>query len=92
MQLLTVIIFSISVSIAINIMARNGEVLHFYGKFLASLPSVFAKPLGECVKCFSGQLAFWSYIFIVSKYNIVEHLTTVSISIIIGYLWQNYVK
>ena len=90
--MIDVIIFATFTAIATNIIMQPGEILHFWSRILNKLPEQAAKPLGECVKCFGGQLAFWGYIFFIPKYDIIQHTITVTTTIILGYLWQNYAK
>lgn len=41
------------------------NILNWYGRWLGTLPEWLGKPLGLCSKCFAGQLALWSSLFIV---------------------------
>lgn len=90
--MIEILIFSISFSIAVNIMLQPDEFLGLYGKLLGRLPFWIAKPFGECVKCFGGQVALWSYLILNNSYNFTEHITIISITIITGYIWENYAK
>lgn len=33
--------------------------LDWYNRLIEPLPDIVKKPLGDCVKCFSGQISLW---------------------------------
>ena len=72
-QLTTLLLIAFSGVCVSRIITQPGEILSFYGKWLDSLDDWIAKPLGACSKCFTGQLAFWSYIFLFD-YNLFYHI------------------
>lgn len=69
-----------------EILVNGGEILNGWYKFLerhiGHKPWLF-KPLVDCSKCVSGQLAFWYYvIFYYYTYNVVEHAFLVCAAIL----------
>jgi hypothetical protein len=51
-----------------DILMKPGQIFGWYGAFLEKLAArgpaweYWVKPLGYCVRCFSGQLALWTYL------------------------------
>jgi hypothetical protein len=78
------------------ILTEPGMILNGVYRYLEGrkLPDWLFKPLIDCYKCVSGQLALWSYFFLTSKYNPFEHIFficfTIFISILLDklYLWN----
>jgi hypothetical protein len=69
------------------------EIFAFYQRAIDKLPYWVFKPLGGCLKCFTGQVCFWFYLIKhFQSYNILDHLFFVSLgislSLIYNYLWQ----
>lgn len=63
-------------------MLEEGMILSFWGKWIDRLPTWLYKPLGGCLICFTGQVALWYYVF-TRKYNFVEHLSFITLSMFI---------
>lgn len=55
-----------------------------------------SQPLGTCVHCVSGQMAFWYYLYIHFaqgiKYSIVEHIFVVSLSIFMVDIYTRWIR
>ena len=65
MELLTFIFFSCALSfVFVEILTEPNEIFYFYYNAIRKLPEWLFKPLGGCLLCFTGQVTFWSYIFI----------------------------
>ena len=79
-----IILLSIA-AIVVNLLLEPNMALNWYGNLIDRLPTWLSFPLGRCEKCLSGQLAFWWFI-IFEKYNIVEHILTVTTTIFLTYI------
>ena len=91
--MLKLIAFCFVFAVSFNLMIQQGEILSFWGAILNKIPEYLSKPLGSCVKCFGGQLAFWSYLFInVNEYVLYEHIFITCCVIILGYIWQEKIN
>lgn len=85
------ILFSIAVSITavvfVFIISQPGELLGFWQKLLYKLPEFIGKPLGLCEKCFTGQLALFTYLYLfirgVVPYDPLAHIVFISFSILV---------
>jgi hypothetical protein len=81
-QNLTAFYIAVFAVVLRGVLMQYGNILFFYTLFLEKLPEYIAKPLGQCEKCFAGQLAFWYYIAkYFHKYNAINHIFFVSFSI-----------
>lgn len=80
------------------ICGEPGEIFDWYQKLIFHLPEYLWKPLGGCIKCVTGQVCFWFYLY--KNYQdyhlfqggIINHLFFVStgmlINIILNYLYE----
>jgi len=46
------------------------------------------KPLGDCVYCFSGQVALWGYLLIMDEWYWLKHLLFVGFVIFLSYTYK----
>jgi hypothetical protein len=77
-----------------EILTQPSEMFSWAFKLIDKLPFWLSKPLGGCAKCFSGQIAFWTYI-VVFPYqysnillSIYLHIYFVSLTILAAWLLQ----
>lgn len=84
-QLTTLLLIALSGVAISRIITQPGEILSFYWNLIDKLPDWLNKPLGGCSKCFTGQLAFWLYIYLYD-YNLVYHLLFTLSAITIAYI------
>ena len=64
---------------------QTGEIFNWYQRLIGGLPEWLRKPLGGCVRCFTGQSLFWYYLIIHFKdYNIINHLFYPSLGILLA--------
>jgi len=82
---LSVLIGITAVVFCYDLIEENSP-FEFYGKLLKKLPWWLANPLGDCVYCFTGQLAFWTFIF-KGDYNIIRHIFFISLTIFFSHLF-----
>ncbi len=66
------------------------DVLIPYARWLHTLPSMLAKPLGLCAACFSGQLTLWGLLpFLQMEYtSFLTYFGIISINIILARLYE----
>lgn len=69
------------------------EIFAFYQRLISRLPDFIYKPLGGCLKCFTGQVCFWYFLIEnINNYNLLNHLFFTSagifLSIIYNKIWQ----
>ena len=62
-------------------LGEPGMIFSFYQRQINRLPQWLNKPLGGCGICFTGQVAFWYFIF-THKYNLIDHLFFTSAAIL----------
>lgn len=82
---------------AFYILGSPGMIFDWYQKLINPLPEWLWKPLGGCLKCFTGQAAFHYYwITHLKNYNIVDQLFYPSmgilIAILLNYLYEHTQK
>ena len=75
-------------------LGEPGNIFAWYQKLINRLPEWLQKPLGGCVKCLSGQVGFWYYLFShLDNYKLIDHLffasSTIFLSVIIDFIWDN---
>jgi len=97
MELLTFIFFSCALSfVFVEILTEPNEIFYSYYNAIRKLPEWLFKPLGGCLLCFTGQVTFWSYIFIfdyeLTYKFIFIHLSVVAIAIFINYILQKTIN
>jgi hypothetical protein len=97
MELLSFILFSCALSfVFVEILTEPNEIFYFYYNLIRKLPEWLFKPLGGCLLCFTGQLTFWSYIFIFGyelTYKLIfTHLSVVAIAILINYIFKKTIN
>ena len=97
MELLTFIFFSCVLSfVFVEILTEPNEIFYSYYNAIRKLPEWLFKPLGGCLLCFTGQVTFWSYIFIfdyeLTYKFIFIHLSVVAIAIFINYILQKTIN
>lgn len=68
-------------------LGQPGYIFAWYQKLIDPLPEWLWKPLGGCVKCFTGQAMFWYYIFFM-EYNFIQHLFYVSTAILLSMIYN----
>jgi hypothetical protein len=73
------------------------EIFAWYQRLISRLPDIVYRPLGGCLKCFTGQVCFWYFLVTnIRDYNLLNHLSFTAagifLSIIYNYLWQNFEK
>jgi hypothetical protein len=57
------------------ILIDEGMIFGKWWNVLNKLPSWLSKPLGACEYCFSGQLAFWYYLYgYLHSYSLLAHI------------------
>ena len=70
-------------------LGEPGMILDWYQKLIGRLPEVLWKPLGGCLKCFSGQVGFWFYLIVyLEDYNIFNHLFFTSTVIFLSMIYH----
>jgi hypothetical protein len=90
--MLEILQISLITTVFVQLM-EPGMIFAFYGRLISRLPIWLYNPLGGCVKCFTGQVAFWFYVIkYFDSYNFFDHLFFVSaaifLSLIYDKLWQ----
>ena len=66
-------------------LGEPGELFGWYQKLIGYLPDWLWKPLGGCVKCFTGQVCFWFYLFkYYESYSLFDHAIFVSLGIFLA--------
>lgn len=71
------------------VLGEPGMILDWYQKLIAHLPEVLWKPLGGCLRCFSGQVSFWFYLITYFKeYNFLNHLFFASSAIFLSMIYH----
>jgi hypothetical protein len=69
-----------------EILMSQGMLMEWYCEWLGKqhyggwMPEWVFKIMGGCGHCFTGQLAFWYYIF-ANEYSLPEHIAYVSVAI-----------
>jgi hypothetical protein len=67
------------------ILGEPGMIFGWYQRLISNLPEWLWKPLGGCLKCWSGQVAFWYYLVTNFKsYNLIDHLFFTSACILVA--------
>jgi len=94
MMLLVNLCFKISLIAFIFWHLTDPEMIFaWYGKLISRLPNWLYYPLGGCLKCFTGQVCFWYFIFFIHPYNLIDHLFFTSsgifLSLIYEWLWTH---
>lgn len=59
---------------------KENNILHFYDKWIRTLPSELGKPMGVCIKCassFWGGVTYWPFVLIVFGFHWQEILVFV---------------
>ena len=70
-------------------LGKPGMMFSWYQRLIDRLPWDWLwKPLGGCLKCFTGQCLFWYYIFFVDGYNFFEHMFYVSFGILCSMVYD----
>ena len=92
----TVAILSLVANVVVNILMEDDNILSGYAAWLCELEKkrpMLAKPLGYCDKCFAGQLALWSGIYVYWELYYIDpvqaaiaHLCTILITIYTTYI------
>jgi hypothetical protein len=82
---ITLLLIALSGVCVSRVITLEGELFYFYWKWIEPLPDWLNKPLGGCSKCFTGQVAFWSYIFLFD-YNLFYHILFTLSAITIAYI------
>ena len=83
------ILFALEIAVAgftfSRFLIQPGHIFDWYGNFIRRLQKKypkFADPLGFCPLCFSGQLAFWLFLYFnFFDYHIIRHILFTSITI-----------
>lgn len=88
------IIIAIIAFVYAELLIQPGEILSNYWQFIRRLfeddyPMAF-KMLGNCTKCFAGQIAFWYgvYCFIFNGGDVLFHFLLVFLSIFVAYIFS----
>jgi len=73
-----------------EVLTAPGNILAWLDKLLHRLirNEYVLKPLGDCVYCFGGQVALWGYLLVMPRYDWLEHILFVSLSIFIIHLYK----
>lgn len=78
------------------VLGEPGMIFNWYFKLIERLPSWVAKPLGDCLVCFSGQALFHFYwITHLHNYNFIEQLFYPALGIFLVTIYEkiyNYEK
>ena len=70
-------------------LGEPGMIFDWYQKLIGRLPELLWKPLGGCLRCFSGQVGFWFYLIVYFKeYNFFDHLFFVSATIFLSMVYH----
>lgn len=70
-------------------LGEPGMLFDWYQKIIRNLPEMIWKPLGGCLKCFSGQFALWYYLIAYwQQYNFINHIAFVSAAIFISLIYH----
>lgn len=82
-----------TICFAFYILGSPGMIFDWYQKLINPLPEWLWKPLGGCLKCFTGQVMFHYYwITHLHNYNIIDQLFYPSMGILIvitlNYLYE----
>ncbi len=84
------LIFCCSISyVFVEILVQPGELLWRWFTWLdrLKLPEYFIKPLGGCIYCTTGQITFWSFLFIYwDNYSLFVHIGITAFAILINYI------
>ena len=85
-----VLVYSYAVSYMLYDFMQDGMIFSFYGKWLKSINSTLAKPLGACLKCFH----VWIFItlYIISLYMFNQSFNVLLLIIALGFSYHNLVK
>lgn len=89
--LTTLLLLALSGVCVSRIITQPGEIFSFYYNWIDKLPDYLFKPLGGCAKCFTGQLAFWSYIFLFD-YNLFYHILFTLSAVTIAYILNQLIN
>jgi len=72
-------------------LGEPGMIFGWYQRLISNLPEVVWKPLGGCVRCWSGQVCFWFYLIkYFHSYNLIDHLFFASAGIFLATIY-NYI-
>jgi len=65
------------------------EIFGWYQRLIKDLPMWLWKPLGGCVKCFTGQVCLWYYIIAhYENYNVLNHGFFIAGSVFLAWLYE----
>ena len=81
------------VAYVIFILMSPGMIFSFYARLIDRIKwDWLYKPLGGCLMCFSGQIAFWYYLFThLRSYNFFDHIVFVSAVILIVMIFDKLI-
>ena len=85
-------LFAATAIIYSEVLLAPGMILERLGRILEQLPEWLAKPLGDCVYCFGGQLALWGYVILAVQgkivYSWLDHVLEVGLTIFIIHIYK----
>ena len=81
------------VAYVIFILMSPDMIFSFYARLIDRIKwDWLYKPLGGCLICFSGQIAFWYFLFThLQSYNFFDHIVFVSAVILIVMIFDKLI-
>ena len=92
MTVIYAFLFAATAIIYTEVLLAPGMILERLGRILEGLPEWLAKPLGDCVYCFGGQIALWGYVILAVQgqvvYNWLVHVLFVGLTIFFIHIFK----